>query len=126
MRWRRPLSSETAMSGTIKKRVTRALKRARAKSDTQEIKMRIGECDLYISDGYGERAYESTYSWFYWIEVTAQSYSGEKTFAVYERYEREDGSSVQLEWLNDEDIEHIARVAVDAIAAANYKKGIHR
>lgn len=125
MRWRRPLSySETAMSGTIKKRVTCALKRA--KSDTQEIKMRIGECDLYISDGYGERAYGSTYSWFYWIEVTAQSYSGEKTFAVYERYERDDGSSVQLEWLNDEDIEHIAMVAVDAIAAANYKKGIHR
>lgn len=124
MRWRRPLSSETAMSGVVAKRVTRALKRA--KSDTQEIKIHIGECDLYISDGYGERAYESTYSWFYWIEVTAQFYSGEKTFAVYERYEREDGSSVQLEWLNDEDIEHIARVAVDVIATANYKKGIHR
>ena len=34
--------------------------------------MRIGECDLYISDGYGGRAYGSTYSWFYWIEVTIQ------------------------------------------------------
>ena len=115
------MSSETAMSGTIKKRVTRALKRA--KSDTQEIKMRIGECDLYISDGYGERAYGSTHSWFYWIEVTAQSYSGEKTFAVYERYEREDGSAVQFEWLNDEDIELIASAAVAAIVAANDKKG---
>ena len=115
------MSSETAMSSTIKKRVTRALKRA--KSGTQEIKMRIGECDVYISDGYGERAYGSTYSWFYWIEVTAQSYSGEKTFAAYERYERDDGSAVQLEWLNEEDIECIASAAVDAIATVNHKNG---
>lgn len=100
----------------MSKKMTDRIKAALETRDGDGIRFKYSGCTVEITDGYGERAYDDTYAWFYWIDVCA---SIGKVYSM-EKYE-DDNRLIQLELLKDDELHILASMALSVVAEVRSK-----